>query len=216
VKAAVKTKLLLVDDHDAVVIGWKDLLERSGHHAVVATASSGEQAIPLVSKHKPDVCLIDLRLPGLAGPALIRELLRVSPDTRVVVLTVYGERKDIAACMGAGAAAYLSKDSSSADLAAALSAVLAGKYVLDFGGEVLPLLARPPEDAQGHPEAGPLTEREADVLRRVADGLSNQEIAEALGISAQTVKNRLRLLMSKLGAPNRTAAAMIARDEGLL
>jgi DNA-binding NarL/FixJ family response regulator len=218
-KKAIKRTLnvMLVDDHDAVRAGWKDLLGRSPEFNVVATAESGETAMEIVEKHSPDICLVDLKLQGvLAGPALIKALLEAVPKTRVVVLTIYGEPEDIVACLAAGASGYLSKDSTHQELMDSINFVISGKLVVDFGISFQRLLATFVSQA---PSEGPIPElspREIQVLRLVAGGLSNSEIGDALGIAERTVKNTLSSAMRKLRAPNRTAAVMIARDEDLI
>jgi DNA-binding NarL/FixJ family response regulator len=183
----------------------------------VATASSGEDAIATVEKVRPDLCLVDLRLPGISGPLLIEQLLAKAPDTKVVILTVHGEKQDLAACLVAGATGYLSKDSNPAeDLEPTMHAVMAGKIVVDFKDSLLALMSVGLATSERAISESHPTTREREVLECVADGLSNRDIGKRLNISEQTVKNTLANAMRKLRAPNRTAAAMLARDEGFI
>lgn len=208
--------IMLVEDQEAMRIGWTTLLDRPPRFHVVATAGSGEEAVTLAAQHSPDICLVDLRLPGLAGPALIKAMLGVAPKTRIVVLTSFGEASDIIACLSAGASGYLSKNTGAEEMMSALTVVMAGKRVLDFGDTLQPLLSTLVAKSDDAAASAALTPREVDVLRCVADGLSNAEIGNQLGIAERTVKNILGAAMRKLRAPNRTAAAMFARDEDLI
>ncbi len=196
--------------------GWPDLLRRVLGFEVVAIGKSGEEAVALVAEHTPDICLIDLRLPDLAGPELIEVLLREVPGMHVVILTSHGEPAEILACFAAGASGYLSKETGAEALRDSLHVVAAGKRVFDFGDALRPLLATVVAGARATTASVALTPREVDVLRGVAEGLSNAEISERLGIAERTVKNILGGAMRKLRAPNRTAAAMFARDEDLI
>ncbi len=209
-------RIMLVDDQDAVRIGWKELLERSPRFTVVAATESGEDAAKLASRLAPDICLVDLRLAGLSGPALVEALLNAAPKTRVVILTSFGERADIIACLSAGASGYLSKDTGPDEMREALNLVMAGKQVCDFGETFRPLLSTLSAQMDAQAASAALTPREVDVLRGVAKGMSNAEIGEQLGIAERTVKNILSNAMRKLRAPNRTAAAMLALDEDLI
>lgn len=208
--------LLLVEDQEAVRIGWMTLLDQSPQFNVIATSSSGEEATELAARNSPDICLVDLRLPGLAGPALIEALLIAAPETRVVVLTSFGDPADIAACLSAGAKGYLSKDTDVKEMMEVLRLVMAGKRIFDFGDALQPLISNLLARLEADTASAALTPREVDVLRCVADGLSNSDIGDQLGIAERTVKNILSSAMRKLRAPNRTAAAMFARDEGLI
>jgi len=209
-------RVMLVDDQDAVRIGWKELLERSPGFTVVAATGSGEEATELAARLAPDICLVDLRLAGLAGPPLVEALLNAAPRTRVVILTSFGEPTDIIACLSAGASGYLSKDTGPDEMREALNVVVAGKHVYDFGETLRPLLSTLGERMDAQTASATLTPREIDVLRCVAEGMSNAEIGEKLGIVERTVKNILSTAMRKLRAPNRTAAAMLALDEDLI
>lgn len=208
---------MLVDDHDAVRAGWKELLGHSPNFNVVSTAESGETAMEIVEKHAPDICLVDLKLQGaLAGPALIRELLEAVPKTRVVVLTAFGEPEDIVACLAAGASGYLDKGSTHEELVDSINVVMSGKLVVDFSESLRRLLTTFVGQTLTDGPLPELSPRETQVLRLVAEGMSNSEIGDRLGIAERTVKNTLSSAMRKLRAPNRTAAVMIARDEDLI
>jgi len=202
--------VLLVDDHPVVRAGIRGMLDGEPDLAVVGEAGSGAEALTAVAALSPRVVLMDLRLPGLDGATATSRILAAAPGTRVVVLTTYDTDRDILRAVEAGAAGYLLKDVSRADLLAAVRAAAGGETVLApaVAGRLISRLRRP---------AGPaLSPREIEVLRLVARGLSNGEIGQALFIGEATVKTHLLRAFAKLGVSDRTAAVTSALAAGLL
>jgi NarL family two-component system response regulator LiaR len=173
---------------------------------LVAQAGDGAEAVSVCDRLQPDVILMDLVMPGLEGASATREILRRCPAARVLVLTSYSDEALIQEALDAGAIGYLMKDISAADLAAAIRRASAGKPTLaPEAAEVLMRQVTAP-GLQGKD----LTPRERQVLRLLADGLTNAEIADRLVVSLSTVKGHVSSVMSKLGASSRTEAAMMA------
>lgn len=202
--------VLVVDDHPVVRAGLRALLAVDARVDVVGEAASGEEALVVARARRPDVVLMDLQLgAGLDGVAATRAL-RADPDgPRVLILTTYDTDADIVRAVEAGAAGYLLKDTPPATLVAAVERAARGETVLaPRAAEVLVGHMRDPRPA--------LSDREAQVLARVAAGHSNREIARELLISEATVKTHLVHVFDKLGVDSRTAAVAVAREQGLL
>jgi DNA-binding NarL/FixJ family response regulator len=203
-------RVLLVDDHPVVRAGLAGMLAADEGIAVVGEAGDGEAALRLAAELDPDVVLMDLRLPGLDGVEATARLHARHPRTRVVVLTTYSTDNDILRAVEAGAAGYLLKDVTASALAAAVRAAARGETVL-----AAPVATRlMTELRRGASER--LTPRESDVLRLVAEGLSNAEIGARLYISEPTVKSHLQRVFSKLGVDDRTRAVTVAITRGLI
>jgi DNA-binding NarL/FixJ family response regulator len=202
--------VLLVDDHPVVRAGVRGLLSGEPDIAVVGEAASGTEAVTAARALRPSVVLMDLRLPGLDGVGATVQVLAALPATRVVVLTTYETDADILRAVEAGAAGYLLKDASRLDLVAAVRAAARGETVLS------PSVATRLLHRVRHPRAESLSAREVEVLRLVARGSSNGEIARALHISEATVKTHLLRAFAKLGVNDRTAAVTTAMAAGLL
>ncbi|WP_029212938.1 MULTISPECIES: response regulator [Arsenicicoccus] len=203
-------RVLVVDDHPVVRAGLRALLAVDARVDVVGEAASGEEALVVARARRPDVVLMDLQLgAGLDGVAATRAL-RADPDgPRVLILTTYDTDADIVRAVEAGAAGYLLKDTPPATLVAAVERAARGETVLaPRAAEVLVGHMRDPRPA--------LSDREAQVLARVAAGHSNREIARELLISEATVKTHLVHVFDKLGVDSRTAAVAVAREQGLL
>ncbi|WP_392468310.1 response regulator [Arsenicicoccus cauae] len=203
-------RVLVVDDHPVVRAGLRALLAVDARVDVVGEAASGEEALVVARARRPDVVLMDLQLgDGLDGVAATRAL-REDPDgPRVLILTTYDTDADIVRAVEAGAAGYLLKDTPAATLVAAVERAARGETVLaPRAAEVLVGHLRHPRPA--------LSDREAQVLARVADGHSNRDIARELLISEATVKTHLVHVFDKLGVDSRTAAVAVAREQGLL
>lgn len=214
----VAIRLLIVDDHDLFRTGMASLLGSQPDIEVVAQASGGRMGVRLADELRPDVVLMDLRMPDLEGPDATREILALRPDTRVVVLTVATDDADVAAALDAGACGFVAKDEPADGVGAAIRAAAQGASWLSPRAAELVLrrvraqnIAREPEPQT--PE--PLSTRERDVLRLIARGLENAEIAEALSISPRTAKNHVSNILSKLGLPGRVQAAIYAVRRGL-
>ncbi|SIM60551.1 response regulator [Micromonospora cremea] len=202
--------VLLVDDHPVVRAGVRGMLAGEPDIAVVGESASAAEAVTAVRAVRPDVVLMDLRMPGVDGAAATADVLAVAPGTRVVVLTTYETDGDILRAVEAGAAGYLLKDVSRAELVDAVRGAARGETVLapSVAGRVLRQLR--------HPRPVTLSPREVDVLRLVAQGLSNGEIGLRLHITEATVKTHLLRAFAKLGVTDRTAAVTTAMAAGLL
>jgi DNA-binding NarL/FixJ family response regulator len=202
--------VLIADDHPVVRAGLRGMLAAEPGISVVAEAASGQEAIAMARRHKPDVVLMDLRMPDGDGVEATAGILAAEPATRVVVLTTYETDGDIVRAVEAGATGYLLKDVPPGDLVSAIRAAALGETVLgpSVAGRLVSHLRRP--------AAEPLSAREAEVLARVARGLTNAEIGRALHISEATVKTHLMRAFGKLGVSGRTAAVTTAIELGML
>jgi DNA-binding NarL/FixJ family response regulator len=205
-------RVLVVEDHDLFRTGLAHYLGEQPDLEVVAQASGGRMGIRLALELGPDVVLMDLRLPDLDGIAATREILRARPQTRIVALTVATGDADIAAALNAGACAFLVKDSPIEDVAAAVRAAASGSaWLSPRAAEAVLGRLRQPANAEPSPEAvEQLTSRELDVLRLIARGCENAEIADILAISPSTAKNHVSSILTKLCLPNRIQAAIYA------
>lgn len=208
-------RILLADDHKIVREGTRQLLEQSDDLIVVAEAATGEAAVELCEELRPDVVVMDVHLPGINGIEATRLIRSRYPLTRVVVLSAYDDDRYVFPLLDAGANGYLLKTTSGANLADAIRSVFKGEMVLDsqITGKVISRLAHLRAHRPGSMTDG-LTERELDVLRAVARGLSNKEIGEALGIATNTVQVHLRNIFAKLGVGDRTEAVAYAIRQG--
>ncbi|HEV2237855.1 MAG TPA: response regulator transcription factor [Ktedonobacterales bacterium] len=208
--------LLIVDDHQLVRWGVRTFLATQADIAVVGEAGSGEAAVRLAEELAPDVALMDLVMPEMDGVATTRALKRVSPRTQVIVLTSYHEDEHILPAILAGALSYLLKDVGAAELADAIRKAARGEAVMHprVAARVVQTLQEGPQPTLA-PAAG-LSEREFEVLRLIAEGLGNAEIAERLVISEHTVKSHVSNILSKLHLADRTQAAIYAWREGVV
>lgn len=198
-------RVLVVDDHAIVREGLLRLLATADDLVCVGAAADGAAAAELAARERPHVVLMDLAMPGVDGIAATRTILRADPEVRVVVLTSLGDEGRIRAALDAGARGYLLKHATPDELIGAVRAAHSGDAPLDpRAGRVLLDLGR---------RATPsLTPREHDVLRLVAEGLANKQIARRLGIAERTVKAHLTSIMQAIGVSDRVAAALWARD----
>ena len=204
--------MLLVDDHAVVRQGLRAFLQLQPDIEVVGEAGGGEAAVRAVRDERPDVVLLDLRMPDGDGVSAMRELGRSVPGSRVLVLSSFSDDEQVFAAIEAGAAGYLLKDVEPDQLAAAIRQVHRGEPTLH--PEVA---ARLMKRAGGAPDAGPpLTPRELDVLRLVVEGFANKEIARQLVITEKTVKTHVSRILDKLGVPDRTGAAVTALRRHLI
>ena len=204
-------RILIADDHYVVRQGLTALLTPRNGMEVVGEAATGREAVELARTLQPDVILMDMIMPELDGPAAITLIKHENPEARILVLTSFGESKQISAAIQAGALGYLLKDSSPDDLLHAIRSVHRGNLVLP---QDLALKLMQPQPAVAALDQ--LTERETDVLRLLAQGQSNQEIAVNLSISTTTVRSHVSNILLKLGVSNRTQAALIAKERQLL
>lgn len=200
-------RLLLVDDHPAFRMGLSALVQSQPDMRVVAEAGDGLSAIELHRQHRPDVVLMDLRLPGIGGVETILAIRKEFPEAKVVVVTTYDLDEDIYRAIQSGAKSYLLKDSSQEQIAATIRAVNSGRDIL------------PPQVAsllQERRKRQNLTERELEVLQLLTKGRSNKEIGSTLHISEDTVKSHLKTLFVKLDVQDRTEAAITAVRHGIV
>ncbi len=208
--------VLIVDDHQVVRQGVRAFLESQPDIAVVGEAESGEAAIQLSTEHAPDVVLMDLLMPGMDGINATQQVKQVSPRSQVIVLTSYHQDEHIFPAIRAGALSYLLKEAGPQELVEAVRKAARGEAVLHPR-----VAARLVQELHGarQDSANPLTtlsDRELEVLRLIAGGLSNTEIAEKLVISEKTVKSHVSNILGKLHLADRTQAAVFAWREGVV
>ena len=202
--------VLVVDDHVIVRHGLRGMLSAEPDLDVLGEAGSGPEAVAMVGLHAPDVVLMDLRMPGGDGVSATAAITKGHAGTRVVVLTTYDTDADILRAVEAGAAGYLLKDCSQAELTSAIRAAARGETVLT------PSVAARLVNRMRGPQPESLSPREVQVLELVAVGRTNAEIGRALHITEATVKTHLLRTFAKLDVSDRTAAVTVARDRGLL
>ena len=207
VAAVAVAKVLLVDDHALLRTGVANIINQEPDLHVVAEATNGAEAVEAFRAHRPDITLLDLRMPVMEGVEAVRQIREIDPRARVIVLTTYDTDDEIARALKAGAKAYVLKDISADDLIGCIRDVLAGKtYLAPAAAAKL---------AEGVTRVQ-LTPREIAALRLMADGKANKEIATALSISERTVKTHLGHLFEKLGVASRTEAVKVATRRGLV
>jgi DNA-binding NarL/FixJ family response regulator len=209
-------RVVIADDQPMMRAGFKAVLEATGDICVVAEAGTGVEAVKAATEHAPDVVLMDIRMPDMDGI----EATRLLPRQRVLILTTFGLDEYIIDALRAGASGFLLKDAPTQEVVAAVRAVAAGDAVLSttVTRQLLNQVARRlPAAVSRHPdELDTLTEREAEVLRMLASGLSNAEIAAALVISEATVKSHVSRLLGKLGLRDRVQAVIYAYETHLI
>ena len=210
--------MLLVDDHDLFRSGLRSLLEEQGLQ-VAGEADNGQAALRLVSELAPDVVVMDLNMPGLTGVETTRQLTGIAPHTRVVVLTISVDDEDVMDAVMAGACGYLLKDSSIDELIAGIRAAAGGESLISphIASKLLQRLrAQTADVAAARTIRTELSERELEVLRLIAIGKDNAEIARELFISPKTVKNHISNILMKLQIENRIQAAVYAVRSGIV
>ena len=211
-------RVVIVDDHDLFRTGLKNLLEEQGVQ-VIGEAANGRDALRLVSELAPDVVIMDLNMPGISGVDTTRQLAAVAPLARVVVLTISADDDDVMNAVVAGACGYLLKDSSIQDLVAGIIAAAAGESLISpqIASKVLQRL----RSQTSHVDAAEtiraeLSDREIEVLKLIANGKDNAQIAGELFISPKTVKNHISNILMKLQIDNRIQAAVYAVRSGIV
>jgi DNA-binding NarL/FixJ family response regulator len=212
-----RLRVLLVDDHDLFRTGLRNLLEEQGVQ-VVGEAAGGSDALRIVREIAPDVVVMDLNMPGMSGVEATREIASIAPLTRVVVLTISDQDDDVMDAIVAGACGYLVKDSSIEELMRGINAAAVGESLISppIASKVLQRMRAVTLDQGAEKIRAELSERELDVLRLIANGKDNSEIAEALHISPKTVKNHISNILMKLQIENRIQAAVYAVRSGIV
>jgi NarL family two-component system response regulator LiaR len=206
---------LLIDDHRVVRQGLRDFLELQEDIEVIGEAASGEEGVKLAGELLPDVVLMDMVLPGIDGVEATRRVKSVSPSTRIIVLTSFADDDKVFPAIKAGAISYLLKDVQPEELARAIRAAQRGEAVLhsEVAAKLMQEFSAPRTNEDPVEQ---LTEREMDVLRLIAKGKSNKEIADSLVISEKTVKTHVSNILSKLHLADRTQAAIYALRQRLV
>ena len=210
-------RILLVDDHEVVRLGLKALIGRQPNFEVIGEAGTADEALEKARVHKPDVVVMDIRLPGKSGIEATREVNRILPETRVIVLTSFADDELLMDAIEAGASGYVLKQIGSDALLKALEAVAQGESLLDpaLMNKVFARLREAARKERGEAFAG-LTEQEVKILALVAEGLTNREIADRVYLSEKTVRNYVSAMLGKLGLAHRSQAAAYAVEHGLL
>lgn len=217
-RQTVPIRVLVVDDHDLFRTGLASLLSSQPDIEVVAQASGGRTGVRLADELRPDVVLMDLRMPDVAGPDATRQILALHPETRVLVLTVASDSADVESALKAGATGFMAKDTPIDSVVVAVRAAAQGVAWLSPRAAELVLGRVRQQGAEPEEEPGSLDQlsaRELDVLRLIAHGKENAEIAEALNISPRTAKNHVSNILAKLGLAGRVQAAIYAVRRGL-
>ena len=212
-----KIRIVIADDHAVVRQGTRSLLERESDMEVVGEAGDGEEAVRIIDQLKPDVAILDIAMPKLNGVEVTRQIKPRHPSTAVLILTAYDDDEYVFALLEAGAAGYLLKDVDSREVVEAVRAVSAGESVLHpvIARKVISRFRPAAADAAREKPAG-LSEREMEVLKLAARGMSNSDIADALFINVRTVQGHLSAIFNKLGVGSRTEAIFQAVKKGWL
>jgi len=209
-------RVLLVDDHAVVRKGLRALLDRESGIEVVGEAETGEEAVRAMDRLSPDVTLMDLEMPGMGGVEATRQITTKQPNAKVVILTSHAAEEDVFPALKAGAHGYLLKHSAPEEVLRAIQQAYRGETVLHptIARMVLQELNRPTQPRQPA-TTDPLSERELEVLRLLARGMSNQEIADTLVVGEATVRSHVSSILRKLQLASRTQAVLYALREGL-
>jgi two-component system, NarL family, response regulator LiaR len=208
--------VVIVDDHFVVREGVRALFETQPDITIVGEAASGEEAVRLCADYAPDVVLMDLLMPGLNGVEATRQIKQVSPRSQVIVLTSYHEDEHILPAIRAGALSYLLKEAGPDELLAAVQKAACGETIIHSRVAAKMMRALQSTEAKEESLVDDLSKRELEVLRLIAEGLSNAAIGEALFISEKTVKSHVGNILSKLHLADRTQAAVYAWRRGLV
>jgi two-component system, NarL family, response regulator LiaR len=213
-----KIRILLAEDHKVVREGTRRLLESQNDFEVVGEASDGIEAVDLTKKYKPEIIIMDVSMPRLNGIEATKQIKALYPNIAVLVLTGYDDDEYVFALLEAGAAGYLLKESSGEELIDAIRQVMTGEPVLHprIMKKVLNRLRSPSEEQPAQPPHEVLSDREMEVLRLAAKGMSNMEIADSLTLSVRTVQTHLRSIFNKLGVGSRSEAIVYGLKKGWL
>jgi DNA-binding NarL/FixJ family response regulator len=202
-----KIRILVAEDHLVARVGVTTIVNMQPDMTVVAEAANGIQAVELYRQHRPDIALLDLRMPGMTGIEAAAAIRKEFPHARMIALTTYGGDEDIRRTLAAGVQAYLTKDVLHDELIKAIRAVHAGQTYLPAGVAAALAAQMPRPD---------LSARELQVLELIVRGLANKQIAYSLSIAEHTVKNHVKSILSKLGVQDRTQAATAAIQRGII
>lgn len=213
-----KARIVIAEDHTILREGLKSLLSSSQEFDIVGEAGNGREAVQCVEKYKPDLILTDLSMPRMNGMEAIREIKRQSPKTKILVLTVHKAEEYILNALKAGADGYLLKDSTHTELVMAVKKVLGGKYYIspEVSENVIEGYLEGRKRLKPHTSWETLTHREREILKLIAEGYRNKEIADELCISVKTVEKHRANLMEKLNLHNVQALTTIAIEKGLV
>ncbi len=205
-------RVVLVDDHGIVRQGLRSILDPDPQFEVVGEAANGAEALRIVRQRQPDFVLLDLQLPDMGGVEICKRIVQISPETTVLILTAFIDRHLVSACLQAVAKGYLLKDADTLDLREQLLRAVHGHSAMDT--RAVDLLAESIRSREPLPEQ--LNLREMEVLRLIAKGLTNKEIGATLHLSENTVKWYVKGILTKMDAQNRTQAALLGQERGLL
>jgi DNA-binding NarL/FixJ family response regulator len=200
-------RILVAEDHLVARVGVSTIVNMQADMTVVAEASNGVQAVEQYRQHRPDIALLDLRMPGMTGTEAAAAIRKEFPQARMIALTTYGGDEDIRRALAAGVKSYLTKDVLHDELLKAIRAVHAGQTYLPAGVAAALAAQMPRPD---------LSAREVQVLELIVQGLANKQIAYSLNIAEHTVKNHVKNILSKLGVQDRTQAATVAIQRGIV
>jgi two-component system NarL family response regulator len=200
-------RILVAEDHLVARVGVSTIVNMQPDMTIVAEASNGVQAVEQFRRHRPDIALLDLRMPGMTGTEAAAAICKEFPEARMIALTTYGGDEDIRRALAAGVKAYLTKDVLHDELLKAIRAVHAGQTYLPAGVAAALAAQMPRPD---------LSAREVQVLELIVRGLANKQIAYSLSIAEHTVKNHVKNILSKLGVQDRTQAATAAIQRGIV
>ncbi|MBW2106872.1 MAG: response regulator transcription factor [Deltaproteobacteria bacterium] len=213
-----KIKIILADDHRIFRKGLKSLLSERENIEVLAEADNGDEALEAASKYKPEIVLMDIAMPKMDGIEATRQIRQRLPDTEVVILSMHAKKAYIDQVLKAGAKGYVLKDSDEENLLSAINTVHTGGYYLDspIADQVLSDYFRDKSKRELKKQSDPLSEREREVLRLLAEGHSNQEVADTLYISRKTVENHRANIVRKTGAQGQVGLTKYAARIGLI
>ncbi|TMD53469.1 MAG: response regulator transcription factor [Chloroflexi bacterium] len=210
-------RLLIIDDHEMVREGLKAMLTTEPDFTIVGDAANAEQAFELIERLRPDVILLDIRLPGTSGIDVCRTVTERYPEAAVIILTTFTDESLVAQCIQAGARGFIVKDIERFDLKRSIRAVARGEAAIDSKAAVAVLAQlRRASHVSNEPTPEPLSSQQIVILRLVAQGLSSREIATQLYLSENTVKGYVQEILHRLGVKNRTEAVMVAVKQGWL
>ncbi len=217
-KSSPPIRVLIADDHDLIRQALRTVIDNEPDMEVVGEAADGEQAVALAARLNPDAVIMDIEMPNMSGVEATKQIKAVLPSVIIIVLTVHDSNEYILRILEAGAAGYLTKTVISKDIPAAIRSALKGESILseEILKKLLAYALRYPTKRHATILESPLTERELDILRLVAQGASNKSIAAQLTLTENTIKKYMMNIFAKVGATSRTAAVINAQQNGLL